>query len=56
MKRIKDENTDSRVYKMTMRRKIIKCTLCPPHKGCNRFGSDQKNGWKDNRKKQYREK
>jgi hypothetical protein len=56
MKRVKDENTNSRVYKMTKIIKVLKCNFCPPNKGCNGLSKyDNNRNWKEYRKTQWRE-
>ena len=44
------ETTNSRVYKMTVRKKILKCNFCPPNKGCNKNWGYSKS-WKKCKKK-----
>lgn len=34
-KRTYEETTDNKTYKMARRFKELKCTICPPNKGCN---------------------
>lgn len=47
--------TDSRVYKMTKRKTILKCDYCPPNKGCNsRWRRGQSKSWKRYRKTQWK--
>ena len=56
MKRIKDENTNSRVYKMTSIIGVLRCGLCPPNKGCNALSKyDNNRNWKKYRKTQWME-
>lgn len=35
VKKLLETITDSRTYKMAIRRTIGGCDYCPPHRGCN---------------------
>lgn len=46
---------NSREYKMTKRKdNTLHCSICPPHRGCNRNWNLDRN-WKKYRKTQWRE-
>jgi len=50
---IVENTTDSRVYKMTMRKVHLHCDFCPLNKGCNgkKYGIDD--NWKNYKNKQW---
>ena len=52
IKRWKYSN-DNREYKMLSTIKKLKCTLCPPNKGCN-TNRDYNRNWKEHRGQQWR--
>lgn len=46
-------SNDNREYKWLSTIKKLKCTLCPPNKGCNTDWNNN-NNWKEHRKTQWR--
>lgn len=53
-KRVLENTTDSRVYKLTAREGVMSCPICPPHRGCNRDYFGVERNWKKFRKTQYK--
>jgi hypothetical protein len=54
-KKVTDETTNSRVYKMTKWQiGFSGCPICSPHRGCNRRNKKYDRNWKNFRKTQYK--
>lgn len=53
-KKVMNSTSNGRVYRMTQRR-ALKCSLCAPHRGCNRWTSGRwQRSWKQYRKTQWK--
>ena len=46
-------SNNNKEYKMLSKINKLKCTLCPPNKGCNTDWNNN-NNWKEHRKRQWR--
>lgn len=53
-KKIVDNTTNSRVYKMAKNPLISGCPICSPHKGCNRRKRKIDHSWKNYRKTKWK--
>lgn len=55
VKKIMRETIDSRTYRLIVNSIVSGCTICSPHKGCNKWYSGNVNrNWKNYRKTQWK--